>query len=147
MGRAGNVQRLRDLGADEVVDYRARPAWHDAVRDLTDGCGADRVVDTAGSLEQSLRALGLDGHVAFVGSLSGRRPPVDPRLLFGAAATVRAVAVGSRVQFDRLADVVTAHRVRPVIDRVFAFEDAAAAFGHHESAGPFGKVVIAVRDH
>ncbi|WP_232788950.1 zinc-dependent alcohol dehydrogenase family protein [Streptomyces odonnellii] len=138
-------QRLRDLGADEVINYRDRPDWHTAARELTTGRGVDRVVDTAGTLEQSLKALAVDGHISFVGSVSGNWPPVDPRLLFGAAATVRALAVGSRAQFISMNDVITAHRLRPVIDRVFPFEESAEAYRYYESANPFGKVIIKIR--
>ncbi|MGC5290633.1 zinc-dependent alcohol dehydrogenase family protein [Micromonospora sp. DT231] len=144
-GQVEKEQRLRDLGADEVVNYRAVPDWPAAVRDLTGGRGVDRVVDTAGTLEQSLRSLAVNGHVAFVGSLSGDWPPLDPRLLFGVAATVRALAVGSRAQFLKLNEVITAHQLRPVTDRAFPFAQAAEAFRHYESARPFGKVVIEVR--
>ncbi|MFI6332857.1 NAD(P)-dependent alcohol dehydrogenase [Micromonospora chersina] len=144
-GRTEKEQRLRDLGADEVVNYRTVPDWHTTVRDITGGRGADRVVDTAGTLEQSLKSLAINGHVAFVGSLSGDWPPLDPRLVFGVAATIRALAVGSYAQFIRLNEIITAHQLRPVIDRVFPFEEAAAAFRYYESTSPFGKVIIEVR--
>jgi NADPH:quinone reductase-like Zn-dependent oxidoreductase len=133
------------LGADEVVNYRAVPDWHTAVRDITGGRGVDRVVDTAGTLEQSLKSLAINGHVAFVGSRSGEWPPLDPRLVFGVAATIRALAVGSYAQFIRLNEIITAHQLRPVIDRVFPFEEAGAAFRYYESTSPFGKVIIEVR--
>ncbi|MCP3785430.1 NAD(P)-dependent alcohol dehydrogenase [Micromonospora sp. A3M-1-15] len=144
-GQAEKEQRLRDLGADEVVNYRTVPDWHTAVRDITGGRGVDRVVDTAGTLEQSLKSLAINGHVAFVGSLSGDWPPLDPRLLFGVAATVRALAVGSHAQFTKLNEIITAHQLRPVTDRAFPFEEAGAAFRHYESASPFGKVIIEIR--
>ncbi|MEV5988588.1 NAD(P)-dependent alcohol dehydrogenase [Streptomyces sp. NPDC052051] len=143
-GHADKEQRLRDLGADEVINYRDIPDWHTAARELTGGRGVDRVVDTAGTLEQALKSLALDGHVALVGSVSGDWSPVDPRLLFGAAATVRAVAVGSRAQFVSMNDVITAHRLRPVIDRVFPFDEAVAAYRYYASARPFGKVIIEI---
>ncbi|MEU1839378.1 zinc-dependent alcohol dehydrogenase family protein [Micromonospora chersina] len=143
--RTEKEQRLRDLGADEVVDYRTVPDWHTTVRDITGGRGADWVVDTAGTLEQSLKSLAINGHVAFVGSLSGDWPPLDPRLVFGVAATIRALAVGSYAQFIRLNEIITAHQLRPVIDRVFPFEEAGAAFRYYESTSPFGKVIIEVR--
>lgn len=143
--RADKEQRLRDLGADEVINYRDIPDWHTATRELTAGRGVDRVVDTAGTLEQSLQSVAVDGHIAFVGSVSGNWPPVDPRLLFGVAATVRALAVGSRAQFVAMNDVITAHRLRPVLDRVFPFEEAVAAYRYYESASPFGKVIIKTR--
>ncbi|WP_410645946.1 zinc-binding dehydrogenase, partial [Amycolatopsis sp. lyj-346] len=109
------------------------------------GRGVDRVVDTAGTLEQSLKSLAINGHVAFVGSLSGDLPPLDPRLLFGVTATVRALAVGSHAQFTKLNEIITAHQLRPVTDRAFPFEEASAAFRHYESASPFGKVIIEIR--
>lgn len=143
-GRADRERRLRELGADEVVNYRSIPNWHTAVRELTAERGVDRVVDTAGTLEQSLRSVAVDGHIALVGSVSGDWSPVDPRLLFGVAATVRALAVGSRAQFTSMNDVITAHRLRPVIDRVFPFEDAVEAYRYCESASAFGKVVIRI---
>ncbi|WP_329613447.1 NAD(P)-dependent alcohol dehydrogenase [Streptomyces brevispora] len=143
--RADKEQRLRDLGADEVVNYRDTPDWHATARELTSGRGVDRIVDTAGVLEQSLKAVAIDGHIAFVGSLSGNWQPVDPRLLFSVAATVRALAVGSRAQFICMNDAITTHRLRPVIDRVFRFEEAAAAYQYYESAGPFGKAIIKIR--
>ncbi|MET7707797.1 NAD(P)-dependent alcohol dehydrogenase [Micromonospora sp. NPDC005413] len=144
-GRAEKEQRLRDLGADDVVNYRDTPDWHVAVRELTAGRGVDRVVDVAGTLEQSLRSVAINGHVAFVGSVSGNGTPIDPRLLFGAAATIRALAVGSRTQFTDMNRAITAHHLKPVIDRVFSFEEAAAAYRYYESDSPFGKVIIATR--
>ncbi|GAA2187960.1 NAD(P)-dependent alcohol dehydrogenase [Micromonospora lupini] len=144
-GQAEKMPLLRGLGADEVVNYRAVPDWHIAVRDLTDGRGADRVVDTAGTLEQSLKSLAINGHLAFVGSLSGDWPPLDPRLLFGVAATVRALAVGSHAQFTELNEIITAHQLRPVTDRTFPFEEAGAGFRYYKSASPFGKVIIEMR--
>jgi NADPH:quinone reductase-like Zn-dependent oxidoreductase len=144
-GRQDKEQRLREVGADEVVNYRTVPDWHVRVRDLTGGRGADRVVHTAGALDRSLRSLAVSGQVALVGSLDGDWPPLDPGLVFGATATLRAVAVGSHAQFTELAGIVAGHRLRPVIARTFPFEEARAAFRHYESAGPFGKVVIEVR--
>ncbi|MFJ6674478.1 NAD(P)-dependent alcohol dehydrogenase [Actinosynnema sp. NPDC091369] len=137
--------RLVVLGVDEVVDYRATPDWAGAVVELTGGSGADVVVDVAGALEQSLRAVRVAGHVACVGFLAGAAAPLDPRALFASGATLRAVAVGSRAQFLAMNRVVGANRLRPVLDRVFAFDDAVAAFRHYASGEAFGKVVIAIR--
>ncbi|MQY05844.1 zinc-dependent alcohol dehydrogenase family protein [Actinomadura macrotermitis] len=134
--------RLRELGADEVVDYRADPDWPARVRELTGGLGADHVVDVAGLLEQSLKAVRMAGHVACVGFVSETAPPIDPRVLFASGATLRAVAVGSRAQFAEMNRVIEVNRLRPVIDQVFAFDDAPAAYRHYASGAAFGKVVI-----
>ncbi|GAB3146146.1 zinc-dependent alcohol dehydrogenase family protein [Microbispora hainanensis] len=140
----GKAARLRDLGADEVIDYRAVPDWPARVRELTGGRGADRVIDVAGLLEQSLKAVAMAGHVACVGFVSGTALPVDTRTLFASGATVRAVAVGSRAQFLAMNRAIEVNGLRPVIDRAFPFEQAHDAYRHYASGKAFGKVVITI---
>lgn len=136
--------RLKELGADEVIDYAGTADWPDAVRELTQGRGADHVVDVVGSLEQSLRAVAFDGEVAFVGyglATTAAQPPTLGTL-FMSVARLRAVAVGSRSHFTAMNRAITTHRMRPVIDRVFPFEEAPAAYRHHASGRFFGQVII-----
>lgn len=137
-------ERLRELGADAVINYVTTPDWDVAVRELTGGRGVDRVVDVAGDVSRSLKSVAMNGHVALVGFVSGSRPPIDPGLLFGASTTVRAVSVGSRSQFADMNRFIAQHRLQPVIDRVFAFDDAVDAYRYYESGTSFGKVVISV---
>jgi NADPH:quinone reductase-like Zn-dependent oxidoreductase len=142
-GSKDKARRLRDLGADEVIDYRAEPDWNDVVRDLTSGRGADLVVDVAGQLGKSLKSVALGGEVAFIGFLAADgAEPVDPSTLFYSSATLRVIAIGSRAQFAGMCDAIEAARLRPVIARRFPFEDAAEAFRYYQEARPFGKVVI-----
>ncbi|MGW4897842.1 zinc-dependent alcohol dehydrogenase family protein [Kitasatospora sp. NPDC004240] len=145
-GDPAKERRLRGLGADEVIDHRALPEWAGRVRELTDGQGADRVVDVAGRLEESLRAVRIGGHIACVGFISGAAVrPLDPRLIFGAGATVRPIAVGSRSQFLAMNALIERHGIRPVIDSTHPFDRAPDAFRHYASGAAFGKVVIADR--
>lgn len=142
---AAKAERLRALGADEVIDYRETPGWDEAVRALTGGDGVDRVVDATGPLEKSLKSVSTSGEVAFVGHwLSGAEGarPIDPSTLFMAGAALHRVATGSRTHFLELNRAVEAHRVRPVIDRVFPFEKLHDAFAYCESGGGFGKIII-----
>jgi NADPH:quinone reductase-like Zn-dependent oxidoreductase len=142
---AAKADRLKSLGADEVIDYREQPVWWKEVRRLTDEVGVDRVVDPSGPLEQSLRSVASSGEVAFVGywlSGTGGAAPVDPATLFSAGAVLRRVAVGSRAQFAELNRAITAHRLRPVIDRVFPFAELDCAIEYCAAGGGFGKVVI-----
>ncbi|MFC5186656.1 zinc-dependent alcohol dehydrogenase family protein [Actinomadura harenae] len=137
--------RLRELGADEVIDYRETPAWDEAVRALTGGDGVDRVVDATGPLERSLKSVAMNGEVAFVGHwLSGDEGAraVDPSTLFMAGAALHRIATGSRAHFLELNRAVELHRVRPVIDRVFPFEELPDAFAHCASGEGFGKIII-----
>jgi NADPH:quinone reductase-like Zn-dependent oxidoreductase len=136
------ARRLRELGADEVVDYTASPDWAADVRDLTAGRGADRVVDVTGLLASSLRAVRLGGHIACVGFVSGTAQPVDPVLLFASGATVRPIAVGSRSQFLEMNRLIESARLRPVIDRTFPFDRSPDAFRFYASGEATGKIVI-----
>lgn len=140
----GKGARLRELGADHVVNYRAQAEWGDEVRRRTEGAGVDRVIEVAGStLAQSLRATRLGGHVSLVGTRGGAAS-VDVAAIFGAGVTVQPIAVGSRQQLETMTDAVARHRLHPVIDRVFAFGEAPQAFAHYLSGSNFGKVVIRI---
>jgi NADPH:quinone reductase-like Zn-dependent oxidoreductase len=139
---AAKARRLAELGADETIDYRAEPDWPAAVRELTSGRGADRVVDVAGLLSQSLGAVAIAGHVACVGFVAADSTPMDTRALFTSGATVRAVAVGSRTQFLDMNRLIEKTGLGPVLDREFPFAQAPDAFRYYASGAAFGKVVI-----
>lgn len=138
------ARRLRALGADEVINYRETPDWPRAVRALTGGRGVDHVIDVVGTLGKSLQATALEGEIAFVGMLSdeGRASPVDPTQLFASGAVIRPIPCGHRAHFLAMNERIAAHRLKPVIDRVFPFEDAHGAYRYFEQARPFGKVVL-----
>lgn len=142
-GNDARVGLLRELGADVVLNYRDTPDWPAAVRAATGGRGADLVVEVAGTLESSLAAVALGGEIAVVGFVGGR-PAVslDPYAVFTAGATLRPVAVGSRAQLVALVTAVSTHRIRPVVGRVFPFDDAPEAFRHYLGGTARGKVVI-----
>lgn len=139
------AERLRALAADEVIDYTAFPEWSARVRELTGGQGVDRVVEVGGpgTLAQSIRAVAVGGEIAMIGFLAAREPSIDFSSLFLSGATLRRIAVGSRADFEAMNRAVTQHRLRPVIDRVFSFDQAGEAWRHFDSRRNFGKVVIA----
>jgi NADPH:quinone reductase-like Zn-dependent oxidoreductase len=137
------ARRLEAAGADEVLNYRATPAWHLAVRELTSGRGVDQVIDVGGgTLERSIQSVALDGQVNFIGRLSAESTTIDMNILYGAAATVRVVFAGHRAHFAAMNRAIAVNRLRPIIDRVFPFDDVLSAFRYHESGQMFGKVVI-----
>ncbi|WP_242342908.1 zinc-dependent alcohol dehydrogenase family protein [Anaeromyxobacter terrae] len=138
--------KLKALGVDHVIDYRASPDWPAEVREATGGRGVDHVVEVGGpaTLEQSLRATAVGGEIAWVGSLAQGAPPVDVTALFNAAASLRSIAAGSRAQLVAVTRAIAVHRARPILDRVFAFEEVPAAFSYYVAGRAFGKVVIRV---
>jgi NADPH:quinone reductase-like Zn-dependent oxidoreductase len=137
------AERLKALGADEVVNYSTTPDWHKVVRELTGGRGVDQVIETSGgTLEKSLKATAVEGLVNFIGRLDSATSVLDINVLYSSIASVRVVAAGSRAQFSAMNRAIAVNRLRPVIDRTFGFDEVPAAFRYFESARPFGKVVI-----
>lgn len=141
--RKGEV--LTALGADAVVNYAQVERWGRHVKKtLTGGVGVDRVVEVAGpaTLNQSLEAVRREGEVVLIGFLSDKGPDIDYFHLKAAGAVVRSIGVGDRTLLEDLVRVVTAAGIAPVIDRVFDFEDAGAAFRHLEAGAHIGKIVV-----
>lgn len=138
--------RARTLGADETINYRTTPDWAAEVRRLTQGRGADHVVEVGGgdTLDQALAATRASGHVAVVGVLTGAKAAVSTGVILNKSLRLNGIYVGSRAMFERYLRALEQHQLRPVIDRVFAFEEAPAALAHLASGQHFGKVVIAV---
>jgi NADPH:quinone reductase-like Zn-dependent oxidoreductase len=136
--------RLRELGADAVVDSSTSPDWGENVRALTGGRGVDRVVEVGGpgTLAQSVKAIAYGGQVSLVGALAGMEGGLDFMTMFLSQATFQPIATGSRRDLEDLCRVVEQHEIRPVIDSVFSFDDAKAGWSHYASRKVTGKVVI-----
>src|SRR5467141_3195106 len=141
---ARNGQRLKEVGADAVIDYVENPQWAEAVRALTAGRGVDRVVEVGGpgTLAQSLKAVTYGGEIALVGALAESSAGLDFMSLFMSQATLRCISVGSRIDVEAMQRAVDAHAMHPVIDRVFPFTEAKSALAYYAGRGVFGKVVI-----
>ena len=138
------LERMRELGADELINYRQDPEWGMTVRGLTGGRGVDHVIEVGGpaTLPQSLLATRVGGHIAVIGVLTG----IDSQLPLGLALArhlrLQAFVVGSRRQQQDMVRALDASSLRPVIDRHFALDDLVAAFRHQESGRHFGKIVL-----
>jgi NADPH:quinone reductase-like Zn-dependent oxidoreductase len=141
-GSDEKLARALKMGADAGVNYKANPDWDKWAREQT-GTGVDIVVEVggAGTLERSVKAVRVGGHVALIGVLSGAGT-VSPIPLLMKAVRVQGVFVGSRAMFEDMNGLIVGEGVKPVIDRVFPFADAAGAFRHLESGSHFGKVVV-----
>lgn len=137
------ADRLRDLGADEVIDYRADPDWGATARVLTD-CGVDRVIETGGaaSLVQSIRAVATGGQISLVGILGGYEGGVDYMAMFASQARFQPIPTGSRRDLETLIRFIDRTGLKPTIDSTFAFEDARAAIEHLGRRQVFGKVLV-----
>jgi NADPH:quinone reductase-like Zn-dependent oxidoreductase len=138
--------RLESLGARRTIDYRADPNWGDTVRQETGGRGVDLAVEVggAGTFDQSVKALRFGGTMSLLGLLAGTQGPIDTRALFYKNLRVHGLYVGSVAMFESLVRALEGSTIEPIIDRVFPFVEARAAYEHLESGRHFGKVVIRV---
>jgi NADPH:quinone reductase-like Zn-dependent oxidoreductase len=144
--RDDKLERARTLGAAEGVNYKTTPEWGDWARGRTGGVGVDHVVEVggAGTLPQSLRAVRLGGRVSLIGVLAGGGGSMSLLPILMKAVRVQGIFVGSREMFEAMNRAIAEHRLRPVVDRVFPFDQAAEAFRYLESGAHFGKVCIRV---
>jgi NADPH:quinone reductase-like Zn-dependent oxidoreductase len=144
-GTDEKIERLRTLGVNEIINYRSTPDWDARVRELTAGRGADLVIEVGGpgSLAKSIGASRHCGHISVVGNLAGKAT-IDPATLFAKRASLCGIQVGSRDMFEAMVRALEVAKLEPVIDRVFDFGDARAAYEYLASGKHFGKVVIRV---
>jgi NADPH:quinone reductase-like Zn-dependent oxidoreductase len=137
------LERVRALGADAVINYNTTPDWGVEAMRITGG--VDHVVEVGGqgTMAQSMQAIGFGGEIAIIGVLS-REGNVTPRDIMFKAGRMRGIFVGSGNMARRLNDAIDANKIKPVIDKVFAFDDAKSAYDYHASPALFGKTVISV---
>jgi NADPH:quinone reductase-like Zn-dependent oxidoreductase len=140
------LERVRELGAWQTINYVTTPDWAERTLELTDGLGVDHVVEVGGpgTTDQSIRATRPGGTVSLVGVLTGIEARIDPHPIAIKGLRVQGIRVGSREMFEDLNRAVAVNGLRPVIDRVFPFEEAPRALRHLQAANHVGKVVIAV---
>ena len=144
-GSEDKIAKLRELGADDVINYKTREDWDAAVLELTNKKGVDHVVEVGGSgtLGRSLSAVRLGGHIAMIGALTG---PGDfnPITVFMKAVRLQGLFVGSRTMFEEMLDAIDLAKLEPAVDKVFGFNEAREAMQYMQSGAHFGKVVIKI---
>jgi NADPH:quinone reductase-like Zn-dependent oxidoreductase len=138
------LQRALQMGASDGINYKTNTEWEERVRELT-GAGVDHVVELggAGTLGKSLRAVRTGGRVSLIGVLTGGGQ-VNPMPLLMKNVCLQGIYVGSREMFEAMNRAIALHQLRPVVDRVFPFAEAAAALRHLESGAHFGKVCLRI---
>ena len=141
------LERARSLGATHTINYRTNPEWEKQVHEITGGRGVDLTLEVGGTgtLSKTLKATRYGGQISLIGVLSGISGDVQIGPILHKSLIVRGIYVGSRSMFEVMNRTITQHKIEPVIDRVFAFEEAPEAFCYLESAQHFGKVVISIK--
>lgn len=134
----------KQLGAHDGLNYRTDPDWASAVLALTGGRGADHIIEVGGpqSFAQSLKAAARGGRINVISYLGGSDGTINPLDIFRRQVRARGIPVGSRESFEAMNRAVAVNRLKPVIDRILPWSEAADAFRHIEHGSPFGKVVL-----
>jgi NADPH:quinone reductase-like Zn-dependent oxidoreductase len=140
------LERGRRLGADATVNYRKTPDWDRVAREWTGGRGVDQLLEVggAGTLPLSLRAVREGGHISLVGLLTGEMADREAARKNDRGVRVDSVYVGSVRHFEEMNREIDRAGLKPVIDRVFPFEETRRAYEYLRSGDHFGKVVIRV---
>ena len=140
------LERLKSLGADELINYKETENWAGRALELTGGRGVDVVVEIggAGTLPQSIQAVRVGGHISLIGVLAGFAGDVPTAALFGKNAALKGITVGSRAQQLDMIAAIEANGIEPVIDSTFPLEQIADAFRHQESQKHFGKICLEI---
>ncbi|KAF8983619.1 hypothetical protein BDQ17DRAFT_1548933 [Cyathus striatus] len=137
------------LGAKHLINYKKTPDWDEEVKKITNGRGVDFVVEVGGegTMPRSINAVRVGGSVAIIGFVSKDQGGTDFIIqTISKAIILRGVYIGSVDQFRDMNRMIVANPdvTRPVIDKVFSFEEATKAYAHLESQKHVGKVVIKV---
>jgi len=138
------LERAKALGADHTINYRETPDWSGPVRAVTNGVGADFVMEVggAGTIQQTLRAIRIGGHIAIIGVVAGGAEGINPAVLIGNSAKMQGLSVGSRDMFEAMCRNIELSRISPVVDKVFPWTEARAAFESMRGGEHFGKIVL-----
>ncbi|KAB8317467.1 NAD(P)-dependent alcohol dehydrogenase [Tolypothrix campylonemoides VB511288] len=138
------LDKLKQLGASEVINYKTTPNWDEKVWELTNEVGVDRIIEVggAGTFNKSLRAIRYGGYIGLIGVLTGLSADVSTVSILHKGITVQGIYVGSRVMFEAMNQAIAFHNIKPIIDRVFTFEEARQALEYMESGAHFGKIAL-----
>jgi NADPH:quinone reductase-like Zn-dependent oxidoreductase len=140
------LARAGKLGARHLINYRSEPDWDKRVLEITGGRGVDLTLEVGGTgtLSRTLKATAYAGEVGVIGVLTGISGEVQLGSVLHKAIQLHGIYVGSRAMFAAMNAALALHRIEPVIDRTFGFDETLEAFRHLESGRHFGKIVISL---
>ncbi len=138
------LEKVKALGADEIINYTKKTNWEREVRKLTNMRGADLIIEVggAGTLPKSMMAIRPYGTIALIGVLAGGESNISLYPILMQGVKVQGVIVGNRFDFENMNQAISHNKLKPVIDRVFAWDEVPMAFQYLQSGKHFGKVTV-----
>jgi NADPH:quinone reductase-like Zn-dependent oxidoreductase len=135
------LERVKAMGADHLINYKTTPDWAKSVREMTGGTGADLVVEVAGTLDPSVRAVRMSGTVALIGVLAGAAAQLGLGPIVTQNLRLQGISTGARDLFEDMVRAIEQHRLVPAVhDQLFAFEEVGQALKNLAKGEHFGKV-------
>ncbi|UIR57886.1 NAD(P)-dependent alcohol dehydrogenase [Sphingobacterium sp. SRCM116780] len=143
-GSKEKEQKLKGLGADEVINYKEFPNWSDEVKRLNNGIGVDVTLDVAGNttIEQSILSVKENGYVGIIGFMSGNKITIDVFPLIMNYVRLQGYSVGHAEELRELVNAIEKNSIKPVVGRVYSIEQTQEAFHRLKSGDAFGKIII-----
>jgi len=140
------LEKARQMGADELINYTKNPDWEKLVLEKTSGVGADLVLELggAGTLARSMASVKINGRISMVGILTGVEGQINPMPIIRKSLVINGIYVGSREMQEDFHAALESSGIHPVIDREFKFDQAKEAYEYQQSGQHFGKIVIKV---
>ena len=141
------LEHAKKLGADELINYKKTPEWDKEVMKLTAGRGVDCVIELggAGTIGKSYRSIAYCGRVQFIGVLANNEPgDTNPHPIAFRQGSINGIMVGTRTMLEKCMESMVLSKYKPVIDKIFPFDNAPDAYKYLQSGKHFGKVVISV---
>ncbi|MFT4768772.1 MAG: NADPH:quinone reductase-like Zn-dependent oxidoreductase [Glaciecola sp.] len=136
------LEKLRALGADEVINYREEPEWGRLASEMTGGVSLVVEVGGPGTVTQSVRALRIGGTISMIGVLTGISGDVPLAEFFQRNAVMSGITVGSHLHQANMVKAFEEWELKPVLDRSFELAQLGDAFRYQESGQHFGKIVL-----
>jgi NADPH:quinone reductase-like Zn-dependent oxidoreductase len=145
---AEKEKKLKELGADHVINYKELPQWGDKAREITGGTGVHHILEVGGpgTMAQSLKAIAISGVISIIGFV-GKPTEEQPTFLdaLNRICIVRGILVGSRAQFEEMNRAIEANNIHPVVDqKVFKLDETKEAYEYQFAAKHVGKVCIEI---
>lgn len=142
------LERAKALGADEVINYRQTPDWSKEVIRLTEGRGADLVVEIGGpdTVNHAIIATAVGGHISIIGARTGvgREPTFPVRVVMAKNITMRGLSVGSCADLQELCNAVSLAKFKPPVGEVLDFREAKKGLEMMEAQSHFGKIALSI---
>ncbi|OWV29738.1 zinc-dependent alcohol dehydrogenase family protein [Halomonas campaniensis] len=138
------IEKAKRLGVASAVNYKKYPDWEDKVLEITNGKGVDHVIEVVGgaNLNRSLKAIKTSGTISFIGLIAGLSAPINTYHFVTKNVQIHGIESGSKQMFMDMNKFVGQEKIRPVVDRIFSYNEIGDALRYLESGAHFGKVVV-----